>query len=200
MNAAPRLLCLAGMVFASMAWAQSAKPQATAPFTREVERCILPAATYHQVNAQILRAILVVESGLNPRAIGKNANGTFDIGLGQMNSMHFRELRQWGIAPEHLMDPCVSTYVAAWHLRRSMDQGGNTWAGIARYHSATPYFNQRYQALLFNELVKVGVLEGPPVRVPPLRPQGSPVAQIAQQQKPANPDPPLLVYDTSSTK
>lgn len=134
----------------------------------EVERCIAPAADFHGVNVYVLRAILKVESGLNPNAIGYNRNGTVDLGLGQVNSMHLPTLAKQGIYPEHLRDACVSSYVAAWHLKKSMNAHGNTWEAIARYHSATPYYNRRYQVLLMNELVRSGVMGGVVQPVPPL--------------------------------
>lgn len=124
---------------------------------------------FHGVNYQVLRAILVVESGLNPRAVGRNDNGTVDVGMGQFNSMHFKELAKFGLAPEHLMDACVSTYVTAWHLKKTTVASGNTWEGIARYHSATPYFNRRYQILLRNEMIRSGALEGNIQAVPPMK-------------------------------
>lgn len=138
------------------------------PFSTEVERCILPAAEYHVVNPYVLRAILKVESGLKPAAIGKNTNGTVDVGVGQMNSMHFRELQKHGVQPNDLLDACVGTYVSAWHLSKIIVKHGNSWEAIARYHSGTPYFNQRYRALLNNELVRTGVLAGKVVPVPPM--------------------------------
>lgn len=154
----------------ALAMSTAAAPAQPALFTSPQERCIVPAAAYHRVNAFVLRAILRVESGLNPGAVNRNANGTFDLGMGQMNSMHFGQLARHGIAPAHLLDGCIATYVAAWHLAGIIRQHGNTWASIARYHSATPYFNHRYQVLLNNELVRTGVLSGTLQRVPPLRP------------------------------
>lgn len=139
------------------------------PFSTAVERCIVPAAIYHQVNHDILRAVLKVESGLKPEAVGRNDNGTVDVGIGQMNSMHFKELAKYGVAPEYLKDACVGTYVSAWHLKKGIAKYGNTWFGIATYHSATPYFNNRYQILLRNELVKANVITGNLLPVPPLK-------------------------------
>ncbi len=150
------------------AGASGEKQSSPAPFTSSAERCLVPAAEYHTVNPYVLRAILKVESNLNPAAIGRNANGTVDVGIGQHNSMHFKELSKHGIQPAHLMDACVGSYVAAWHLRRVVERHGNTWEGVARYHSATPYFNKRYQILLTNELVRNKVLPGPLQRVPPI--------------------------------
>lgn len=145
--------------------AAGAGARPAAPFTTPAEQCIMPAADYHRVNPYLLRAILRVESGLRPNAVMRNSNGTVDVGISQINSIHFRELGRYGIAPAHLQDACVGTYVGAWHLARVIARHGNTWEGIARYHSATPKFNRRYQALLWNELLRSGVVQGNPVPV-----------------------------------
>lgn len=160
--------------------AQVSTRQASTPFTSEVERCIVPAAHFHRVNPFVLRAILVVESGLNPKAVGRNANGTSDVGIGQMNSMHFGTLAKHGISPENLKDACIGTYVAAWHLSKVMARFGNTWFGVAAYHSTTPYFNRRYQIMVSNELVRTGAMRGGLMSVPPLRPGGPPSQTQAQ--------------------
>jgi hypothetical protein len=135
------------------------------------ERCIAPAAARHGVNPLLLRAILKIESNLNPQAVGRNADGTVDVGIAQINSRHFAILADRGIQPAHLLDACVGTYVAAWHLSRLTALHGNTWEAVARYHSATPYHNRRYRILLNNELVAAGVLPGRRVAVPAGRPQ-----------------------------
>lgn len=127
--------------------------------------CVQDAARFHGVNPWVLKAILSVESGFNPRAINRNSNSTVDVGLGQMNSMHFKELSAYGIAPGHLLDGCVATYVAAWHLAKQVRRHGNTWFGIASYHSATPCLNARYAGLLWNTLTAWRVVPGPKVRV-----------------------------------
>ncbi|MDF2461920.1 MAG: Lytic transglycosylase, catalytic [Ramlibacter sp.] len=161
----------------------SEKESSPAPFTSSAERCLIPAAEYHSVNPYVRRAILKVESNLNPAAIGRNANGTVDVGIGQHSSMHFKELAKHGIEPAHLLDACVGTYVAAWHLRRVVERHGNTWEGVARYHSATPYFNKRYQILLTNEPVRSKVLQGPLQRVPSINPSTSPAEELAARSE-----------------
>jgi Transglycosylase SLT domain len=65
--------------------------------------CISAAATYHGVNPHLLVAVLSVESGLNPHAIGKNTNGTIDMGMAQINSMHLPELQRYGVTQTHLL-------------------------------------------------------------------------------------------------
>ena len=121
-------------------------------FTTPAEQCIIPASTYHGINPWLLRAILRVESSLKPGAIGRNTNGTIDIGIGQINSMHLPELSKYGIDAGHLTDACICTYVSGWFLKKVIMERGNTWEGVASYHSRTPAFNQRYQRLLIAEL------------------------------------------------
>ncbi|KAK6031665.1 transglycosylase SLT domain protein [Ostertagia ostertagi] len=157
--------------------------QVTSAFTTLPERCIVPASTFHGVNPWLLRAVLQVESGLKPDAIGKNSNGTIDIGIGQMNSMHLPELKKYGIEAAHLTDACVATYVAAWHLKKLVTQYGNTWEAVARYHSATPVLNQRYQILLRNQLIKSAVLPGVPAPVPPINQNASPTTRQSEDSQ-----------------
>lgn len=122
--------------------------------------CIDEAARFHGVHPGLLRAVLVVESGLNARAVNINRNGTIDIGIGQINSMHLPELAMHGITRHHLMDACVGTYVVAWMLRRQIHKHGNTWRGVATYHSATAVHNARYARQIHNQLVRDGWISG----------------------------------------
>lgn len=131
---------------------------------RPETRCIVQAAQFHEVNPWILRAILKTESGFNANAVNKNANGTIDVGMAQINSAHFRELSKYGVASADLKDACVATYVAAWHLAKKIKQYGNTWTGIASYHSATKCFNVRYQGLIWNQLVDWSVVQGQKIK------------------------------------
>lgn len=116
------------------------------------ERCIPAASQHHRIDPRLLRAVLKVESDLRPWALGRNTNGTVDIGMAQINSIHLPELARHGIQSQHLFDPCVATYVAAWLLRKNIDRHGLTWHGVAAYHSLTPEHNQRYQGLLMQAL------------------------------------------------
>lgn len=168
-----RVAWLAGVV-AALPGPSFARTPDQPPFTTLVERCIIPAADYHRVNQHILRAVLKVESGLNPKAIGRNSNGTMDVGIGGKNSMHFKELSKYGINPDDLLDPCVGTYVAAWDIKKAISKFGNTWFGIATYHSVTPYYNERYQILIRNELIRSHILEGTIQPVPSLKSTGAP--------------------------
>jgi soluble lytic murein transglycosylase-like protein len=131
-------------------------------------QCIEEAANYHQVNQYILFAILKIETNLRPQTITKNVNDTIDVGAGGMNSIHFKELAKWGIKPNDLLDFCTASYVAAWHLKKAIDLHGNNWFGIAAYHSTTPYYNNRYQILIYNELVRLELINDRLTAIPPL--------------------------------
>lgn len=158
-------MTLAALSFGAPLAAKTPEQQAKVEFAT---RCIAPAAEFHKVNQWVLTGILKVESAFNAGAINRNQNGSTDVGIGQMNSIHFKELNRYGIAPNDLLDPCVGTYVAAWHLAKQMKAYGNTWFAIGAYHSATPYFNARYQALVYNALISMGVVSGSNLRVAPL--------------------------------
>jgi len=146
-------LFLAGAMAASWAPVHAQINPSIAPpqAVQSPERCI-PAAAHHRIDPRLLRAVLKVESDLRPWAFGRNANGTVDMGMAQINSIHLPELARHGIQSQHLFDPCVASYVAAWLLRKNIDRHGLTWHGVAAYHSLTPEHNQRYQGLLMKVL------------------------------------------------
>ena len=114
--------------------------------------CIDDAAARHQVNATVLRAIGWQESRLQPQALGRNANGSIDVGAFQINSVHLSELGRYGIDRAALADGCTSAEVAAWHYRRQVERQGNGWRAVGAYHSATParaaWYANRIAAIL----------------------------------------------------
>jgi soluble lytic murein transglycosylase-like protein len=171
---------LSALQLLGFSWALAATGLAQAASAEPIPAslaCVDDAARFHNVNSNVLKAILKVESSFNSNAINRNANGTVDVGIGQINTIHFKELAKHSIAPQDLLDPCIGTYVAAWHLGNQLKSYGNSWFGIAAYHSVTPYFNYRYQTLVFNALVDMKVQAGPKMPVPalPLLSRSTPV-------------------------
>jgi soluble lytic murein transglycosylase-like protein len=106
--------------------------------------CFDEAARYQKVNPLILRAIAWQESHNRPDALHKNANGSTDYGVMQINSIHLPTLAQYGISTNTLMEPCKNVYIAAWHLRQQMNKYGNTWEAVGAYHSETPALRDQY--------------------------------------------------------
>lgn len=126
--------------------------QATTDLIQNKSSCIKEAAAHHGVNPDVLQAIIQVESRGNPNAVNYNSNNTVDVGRGQINSVHFPTLAKYGLEPGHLLNGCISDFVSAWLLSKAIQRHGNTWFGIASYHSTTAEKNHRYQMLVYNEL------------------------------------------------
>ena len=151
--------------------------------------CIADAAARHLVNADVLRAIGWQESRLQPAAIGRNADGSVDVGAFQINSVHLPELARHGIDRAALADGCVSAEVAAWHYRRQVERLGNGWQAVGAYHSHTApraacYANQIAAILMRWNVLPRGALPFAtgqtvvPARAPPPSPVAPPPAAI----------------------
>jgi len=133
--------------------------------------CIADAAARHHVNGDVLRAIGWQESRLQPLALGRNANGSIDVGAFQINSTHLGELGRYGVDRAALNDGCVSAEVAAWHYRRQIDREGDTWLAVGAYHSRTParaagYANRIAAILMRWRVMPAGPLPFPAERTP----------------------------------
>lgn len=99
--------------------------------------CFNEAATEYSVPALMLKAIAKTESGMNSDAIGpRNANGSHDIGLMQINSSHLGYLARYGINQEKLVsDPCLNVKVGAWILQKNFLRYGQTLRAIGAYNA-----------------------------------------------------------------
>ncbi|PZO21591.1 MAG: lytic transglycosylase, catalytic [Burkholderiales bacterium] len=159
-------LCASAPVFGQQA-STSAGSLGSMPLTNAT-RCVVKAAERHSVNPWVLKAILKVESNFKPGAVTRNTNGSVDLGMAQINSIHLNELAKYGVGEQDLLEPCVSTYVAAWHLAKQHRRHGNTWFAVGAYHSATPCFNTRYVGLIWNTLIDWKVVEAQRAVVQPL--------------------------------
>ncbi|MBU9197268.1 transglycosylase SLT domain-containing protein [Burkholderia gladioli] len=100
--------------------------------------CIDDAASFQHVNVGLMRAIAQVESGTRTNVISPNSNGTYDIGLMQINSSWLPRLAREGITQQSLLDPCTNAYVAAWILSQNIQQFGPTWNAIGAYNASSP--------------------------------------------------------------
>ncbi len=98
--------------------------------------CWHEAAARYRVSSELLYAIARTESALDPQAVGRNRNGTRDIGLMQINSRNLPALTGFGIAPEHLWDSCTSIHVGARILREKIDRHGDNWEAVGAYNAS----------------------------------------------------------------
>lgn len=71
---------------------------------------------------------------MNPEARGINPNGTYDIGLMQINSSWLQTLKTYKLNEKSLKDPCLNLKVGAWILSRNVHQYGWNWEAIGAYN------------------------------------------------------------------
>lgn len=111
--------------------------------------CINDAAIYYHVPATLILSVIKTENGRNGIAV-KNKNGTYDLGVMQINTSWLPRLKKQGFTPEKIKsDPCTNVYVGTWILAQGI-ANGNGWKGVGNYHSYTPKFNERYQLKVKN--------------------------------------------------
>ena len=106
--------------------------------------CWEQAGIRYQVSSHLLYAMAQTESGLDPRAIGRNRNGSRDIGLMQINSAWLPRLADYGITESELLDPCTNIHIGAWILAGNIHRLGNTWEAVGAYNAVTPALRQAY--------------------------------------------------------
>lgn len=95
--------------------------------------CVEQAATWADVHPTLLRAIAWVESRGNSRALNWNRDGSYDVGLMQINSTWYhRGLKPWWGS---LGQPCVNVAAATWILKQCMETYGYTWNAVGCYHA-----------------------------------------------------------------
>ena len=118
--------------------------------------CLDDAATYHNVYPALARAIAMHESRMNPRAISPpNSNGSYDIGLMQINSSWLPMLARYGISHDALLDGCVNAYVGTWILQQNISQYGYNWEAVGAYNASTPSKRQKYAMAIYEQLTHV---------------------------------------------
>lgn len=101
-----------------------------------LDSCFKNAATQYGVNKSVLLAIAKTESNLNPNAISPlNANGTYDIGMMQINSSWLSRLKSLGISEVALKQGCTNIFVGAWILASNISQHGATWKAVGAYNA-----------------------------------------------------------------
>jgi len=125
----------------------------TAPLTLT---CIADAAKAGGLPLAALVGILAAEGGKTGEALS-NANGTWDMGGFQINTVHINELAAMGIEPEQVLgDGCVNAHAAAWVLKREYARTGDIWQAVGAYHSRTPHRRDAYIARVKGHLLRLG--------------------------------------------
>ncbi len=116
--------------------------------------CFDEAGKAFGINPFLLRGIARIESNLNPNAINKNANGSVDIGLMQVNSSWVSNM---GLDPDRLRsDPCYNVMAGSKILKLCIDRHGYTWEAVGCYNAVSRNKRVNYSWKVFGMLKAEG--------------------------------------------
>ncbi len=125
---------------------------AVASLSPSAHACWEEAGNRYGVNPNLLQAIARTESSMNPNAVNRNRDGTYDLGLMQINSRWFPTLRKYGISEQQLRQPCFSIHVGAWIMAQNMLRFGNSWDAVGAYNSPNPARRIAYAQKVYRNL------------------------------------------------
>ncbi|WP_416212980.1 transglycosylase SLT domain-containing protein [Pantoea eucrina] len=108
-------------------------------YSQDVKATCWKLAEYtYGIEAELLSAIATAESSMRPSAKNINNNGTYDIGLMQINSSHLPALKNKGISETMLIEnPCISVMVGASILKKMILRYGFGWEAVGAYNAGT---------------------------------------------------------------
>jgi len=118
----------------------------------QARACWHDVASWYGINVHLLYAIAKTESNLNPNAMNRNKNGSYDIGLMQINSSWLPTLRKHGVSEDKLKDPCVNLQVGAWILAQNMQRMGVTCEAVGAYNARNPQLRIRYAQKVYKNI------------------------------------------------
>jgi soluble lytic murein transglycosylase-like protein len=108
------------------------------------QACWDDAARRYNVSSHLLHAIAHIESAMDPHAVGRNSDGSRDIGLMQINSRWLPRLARHGIKEHDLFEPCTNIHVGAWILANNVARLGYTWEAVGAYNAMSPTRRDAY--------------------------------------------------------
>lgn len=104
------------------------------------------------IDPRLLYAIARTESAMKPTAYNRNSNGSYDLGLMQINSSWLPRLKSYGISERQLYEPCVNIEVGAWILANNFSHMGNHWQAVGAYNSTKPLLRWKYASKVYQHL------------------------------------------------
>lgn len=107
------------------------------------EDCFEIASNRYKIDINLLKSIAFIESSMKPQAVStKNRDGTFDIGMMQINTWWLKILNRYGIDSEDLLHPCTNIQVGAWVLAQEIARFDSIWDAVGAYN-AGPAANRK---------------------------------------------------------
>ncbi|MDR8092964.1 lytic transglycosylase domain-containing protein [Burkholderia gladioli] len=121
--------------------------------------CLDDAADYWGIPRTLSRAIAMQESGMRADAVGRNTNGSRDIGLMQINSSWLPRLARYGIKESDLFNACTNGYVGNWILADNIARLGFNWDAVGAYNAASPDKRAAYARKIYKSLMTIQATE-----------------------------------------
>lgn len=93
----------------------------------------------YKIDVDVFVAVIWAESGMNPRAVNRNKNGTTDFGICQFNDYWYKDI----ISPyEALHNPVLAIHTMAqqWEKGRQKDWIAYRNKSYLQYLNAKPYY------------------------------------------------------------
>lgn len=128
---------------------------------KQFDRCFDEAARRYGLDKLMLVAIARTESGLRAHVIGPmNRNGSYDIGMMQINSSWLPILGKYGISQRDLLNACTNIDVGAWVLAHNIARHGATWKAVGAYNAASQQKQEKYVAKVHqNYILMAGIAQ-----------------------------------------
>ncbi len=108
-------------------------------------------AQIYSLPPRVLPAIQRTEGG-RPGLVHANQNGTYDLGIMQINTVWVPRLASYTSLPETTVSdrllhrPCFNIAAAGLIMRTYLDEaGGELMVAVGNYHSHTPLYHAAYQ-------------------------------------------------------
>lgn len=142
---------LLGLLFCASVRADPSWPDAA---------CVREAARHAGVPSMILLAIMRVEGGV-PGQVVRDADGSYDMGPMQINSLWLPMLREIGITRRQVTDDgCLNVEVGASILARYIDEaGGDLGTAVGWYHSHTPELARAYRERIRQAILDLAIMD-----------------------------------------
>lgn len=118
--------------------------------------CWEQVGSSYGIDPSLLKAIAWKESRGNPNAVGPVlSDGNVALGLMQINTIHLKALKQFGIERDHLFDACTSQNIGAWILADCMSRFGATWKAIGCYFTGPGSSNVAAQLAYASDVQRI---------------------------------------------
>lgn len=90
-------------------------------------QCIADASVRYEVPELLLHAVLRKENGRTGQAV-RNSNGSYDMGLAQINTVWVPHFARYGVKLEHLLhDTCTNLQASAYILKDNLLKFKGDW-------------------------------------------------------------------------